>query len=288
MSPTSDVFDSFEDQVKNQQTEMDQILSLIDVENVKSEGMVLSIGGKHIKFTGVEISEDDIEAKIRREFKDKLNAQQQRIREKINTKVNQLLTMHRQKTEEMARKEAELERKYQNSAKMPDITHTHLIKGLSVVKGSTNDELKWVFRGVYNPKFLDHKPLPQRLVNRMKKNIIILIVTKANNITQVSTREIQNNVLNHDLEYFDHYHQNSPDCWGQWTKPNLWSTPDDIIKAAKDAEAVLQNVNSGSVAKRNPGGLPRLDTLKRNTEDVEPYDRSDIQSGNEEVDVWST
>jgi len=285
----SSVFDTFEEQVNSQQDEMIGILDSISVEEIQSKAMTIQLGGKTIKFTGVEISDDEMEAKIRKEYKDKLNAQQQRIREKINTKINQLLTMHRQKSEEMTRKEAELERKYRDSAKMPEITYSHLSKGLSVVKGDGNDRLVWVFRGVYNPKFFDHKPLPTRIVSRMKKDILIVVDTRGTSITGVSTRQVQAVPTGGDLEYFDHYHQSSPDCWGNWSRPNKWSNPNDIIKCCKDAEAVLQNINSGSIAHRTPAGLPRMDTLKNNVEDVKPYEQSTTtKSDIEEVDVWST
>lgn len=283
---SNNVFDTFEDQVQSQQDEMIEILDSINVDDINSKAMVIQIGGKTIKFSGVEIAEDDLETKIRKEYKDKLNAQQQRIREKINNKINQLLTMHRQKSEEMTRKEAELERKYRNTAKMPDINYNHLTKGLSVVKGSGNDELVWVFRAVYNPKFLDHKPLPNRIINKIKTDVLIVVDTKGAAITGVSTRTVD---PGSGLDYFDHYHQSSPDCWGSWKRPSKWSNADDIIKCAKDAEAVLQNINSGSVAHRTPAGLPRLDTLKKHVRDVDAYEQSDVQKSEvEEVDVWST
>ena len=103
---------------------------------------------------------------------------------------------------------------------MPDITNKHMLKGLSVVKGSSNDELIWVYRAIYNPRFIiiyddsyssnrkQRKPIPARLVNRLKKDIFILIKTKKNQVTSVHTKKTQkDNDHDLDLPKFNHYHQ---------------------------------------------------------------------------------
>jgi sensor domain CHASE-containing protein len=87
------------------------------------------------------IQDESIEERLRKEFKEKLNVQQQRIRDKINSKINQLLLMHQNKQQELDRKEQQMKKKYSEAAMMPDITEAHMLKGLSVVKGSSNDEI---------------------------------------------------------------------------------------------------------------------------------------------------
>lgn len=298
MSAT-DVFNTFSQQVENRQQEMLDLLDSISVDDLKAEGLSLSFGGRTFKFTDVEIVDDEtIEEKLRKEFKEKLNTQQQRIREKINAKVNQLMSMHQNKMQEMDRKEAALKRKYSTAAMMPEINESHMLRGLSVVKGTSNDELTWVYRGVYNPRFLviteyrkkTRKALPARLVNRMKKEILIIVKTKGKQVTSVATKQSINDG-SRNLPSFDHYHQTgSGDCWGSWRKPDTWDSPDDILKIAKDAEAVLETINSGSFANRSPSGLPRSATLLKNVEDVEGHSEAttiEREGGNDnDDDVW--
>lgn len=300
---SSNVFNTFNSEVEKRHQEMIQDLESISVDDLKNEGLQLSIGGRTYKFTDLEVVDDkDIEEKLRREFKEKLNSQQQRIREKINQKINQLLLMHQQKQQEMDRKEAALKRQYQDAALMPDIKERHMLKGLSVVKGGHNDELIWVYRAVYNPRFIVYydgigytnrnkhrKRIPDRLVNRMKKDILILITTKKETITGVKTKE-----LNIDstgvLPNFDHYHQTGhDDCWGNWKHGSKWNTPDDIMNIAKEAEAVLETINQGSIASRGPRGLPRLDTIMRNVQDLPEASLETNRNveNNDDEDVWS-
>ncbi len=305
--PNNDVFSTFENEVESRHKEMIDELESISVDNLKAEGVTLSFGGKSFKFKDLEIIEDEtLEQKIKKEFKDKLNTQQAKIREKINAKINQLLLMHQQKTTELERKEQQMKRKYADAAMMPDITENHMLKGLSVVKGAMNDELTWVYRAVYNPRFIviyedgsaysgskkKRKPIPARFVNRLRKDILIIVKTKKDKVTGVATKKIKKdeNARGRELPAFSHYHQTgSGDCWGSWTYANSWKTADDILKIAKDAEAVLETINQGSIANRGPSGLPRLATLTNAVEDVDEVAATTVEreGGNDdEDDVW--
>ena len=218
----ADVFNTFNTEVEKRHQEMLDELESISVENLKSEGLTLSLGGKTFKFTDLEIVKDEnLEEKLRKEFKEKLNLQQQRIREKINSKINQLLIMHKQKQDELDRKEQQMKRKYAEAAMMPDLTQDHFLKGLSVSKGNNNDELIWYYRGMYNPRFIlfisadengrfynrgkKRKEIPTALASRMKKPIVIQINTKKDTVTSVSTRQIVENGRPTITE-FQHYH----------------------------------------------------------------------------------
>lgn len=294
-----DVFDTFEDEVKQRHSEMISELEQISVENIKSEGVTLSFGGKTFRFTDLEIIPDEsMEDRIRSEYKDKLNVQQQKIREKINAKINQLLLMHQNKQQEFDRKERALKQKYSEAAMMPDITESHMARGLSVCKGRSNDELLWIYRGVYNPRFIAHvvtagrrskrKPIPSRLVNRMKKDIVYIVKTKGNNVTNVATGITNNS----GIGIFSHYHYTgSNDCWGSWRWPDRWNNPNDILAIAKNAEAILEVINHGSIASRTPNGLPRLETLLRAVENVEEVTATTVERENgntSEDDVWQS
>lgn len=290
---------TFEDEVAEKKEEMVKLLESISLGEIQSAGLSLSFGGKTFQFKDLQvIEEEDLEEKMRAEFRDKLNQQQQRIREKINTKVNQLLTMHQQKQNELERKERSLAAKYSNAAMMPDITYDHAKKGLMVVRNpGKNDELLWLFRGRYQCKFFlksrskKAKAIDKTLRRRLVKDIIIRIKTRGTQVVQVSTH-------NPDAEMtpFWHYHKMSStsDCWGTWKNASSWSDPNDIIHIAKDALAVLETINEGSVAKDNPNGLPRLDTVREHLKTItktmtkEFKDAIGADDTIEEADVWST
>lgn len=299
---------SFETEVESKHQQMLRYLDAINLDDLHSEGLKISFGGKTFKFTDLEVMDDSsIEDRIKAEFKQKLNEQQQKIRDKINNKINQLLIMHQQKTQELDRKEQDLKRKYSKSAMMPEINYEHMKRGLSVVKGNSNDELMWVYRATYNPRYLIYyeigerrnikrrKPIPARLVSMMKTDILLLVTTKGKKITRVATKQLvetggRGSIK--DLIDFQHYHQTgSGDCWGNWKIPSEWSTPDDILKTAKEAEAILETINQGSLASRNPNSLPRIQTLIDSCSNVEEVQPSTVEreNGNDNVDdVWQT
>lgn len=282
--------ESFEDQVNARKDEMVEVLESITLDAIKTEGLSLNFGGKTFRFKDLEIvEEENLEEKIRTEFREKLNSQQQRIREKINTKINQLLTMHQQKQNELDRKERQLQEKYNNAAMMPDITYDHAKKGLMVVKNSgRHDELLWLFRGKYQAKYFKksrakkNKSISKDLRGRLVKDVIVRIKTKGTQIIDVAVRNPDTTMSN-----FDHFHTN---CWGSWKHPTRYSNPDDIVRCAKDALSVLETINEGSIANRNPSGLPSLETVRNHLTNMNA-DFEDVIDGKkkkDDPDVWST
>lgn len=303
---SSDVFSTFEDQVEARHNEMIADLESITVDDLKTEGVTISFGGKTFKFKDLEVIKDEsVEDKIRKEFKSKLNTQQSKIREKINAKINQLLLMHQQKQEELTNKERQLKEKYKNSAMMPNISEKDYLRGLSVVKGYGHGELIWIYRATYNPKFIvipgdeyrgeskKRKAIPSRLVSRCKKPMYIQLITKGDQITSVTTRKIEWDDSRNELPAFPHYHQTgTSDCWGSWSgwRNVRWTNPSDILRVAKDAEAVLETINQGSIANRGPAGLPRMQTLLDAVANVDSIEVSDNtrrrRSSSDDDDVW--
>jgi hypothetical protein len=292
-----DVFDTFSEEVNKRHEEMFRELDKISIDQIKAGGVTLSFGGKTFKFTDLEIIPgESLEERIRNEYKDKLNSQQQKIREKINSKINQLLIMHQNKQEEYERKEKQLIRKYSESAMMPDIKKEHYAMGLSVIKGNSNDELLWIYKGKYNPRLITvyndpsgrrRKAIPARLVNRMKKDVLFVIKTKGNKVLSVNISKLSSR----GIEGFDHYHHtgSNDDCWGNWNHISNWKNIQDIISCARDAEAVLEVINQGSLAKRNPSNLPRIETILNAIKDLDDYNPSTVERENgntAEEDVW--
>ena len=232
-------------------------LDSIDIDNIVSDGLSIRVGDKVLKLNVISQTKIPEVDEIKTEFRQKLNSQQRLIKQKINDKINEITEYHHSMKIEFKRKEQELKDILARSAPMPDILYRHAQNGLSVAKGENKNELIWLVQGVYWPKSYDHIQIDPKFSKKMISNVVYLIHTKNDRVTGVSTRKPIG------LDYFSHYHQSRPDCWGKWKYSPSWKTPDDIIKIAREAEAVLENINSGSVAEQNPRGLPRQNTLKR-------------------------
>lgn len=290
--------DKFEKELKDQEKFMIEDIESLSIDDLKSNGITLVIGGKNYIFKGVEIVSDfSTEKKVRNEYKEKIKTQQDVIREKINSRINQILVMWKNKQKEMERKENDLKTKYSKAAMMPDLKENHYTQGLSVIKGRNNDELEWMYRAVYAPKFMkvynndgsgkhQRKMLSQPHQTKLKTNILIVIRTKGNNVSSIVTKKDNNN----GLIKFSHYHQmTDSDCWGSWKgSSSKWETPDDILKLAKYAEGMLETINQGSIGRRHPTGFPMLSTLEKSLKNPPKSLKDNSDDINEDDDMWSS
>lgn len=236
---------------------MYKVVDGIDIDSIRTEGMTVRIGGKLFDLSLSKIQDNDIEKAIRDELSKKVSDQMKQVKEILKQKRLESSMMVNSFMEEYERKEKSLKDLLDKSAPMPDVTWAHAEKGLSLVKGDKRNELVWLAKRVYNPKFVDRCPIEPLYVKKLMTNIYIVVRTVDNVVARVSTHYMNN------LRYFAHYHQTSPDCWGSWNWQRKWETPEDIIKIADEAEAVLENINTMSIANRRPALLPRLDTLRR-------------------------
>ena len=232
-------------------------INSVDVDAIKNSGITIRAGNKLVKLEVVSEEPIEIEDEIREEFRIRLREKLQEIKNRLNQKVTEIVETTSRIRIEAERKEQELKRQLQRAHPMPDVFQEHAARGISCVKGQSRDEIIWFVTGIYWPKFYDGQRIDPKYSKKLLTQIIFQIRTSGNRIHEVSTRQLIG------LQYFDHYHQQSPDCWGHWTPPSRWSTPDDLIKVARDAEAVLENVNPHSIANRSPRGLPRKNTLAR-------------------------
>lgn len=229
----------------------------VDVDSIQINGISIRSGDKVLKLQVVSEEPITIEEEIREEYRLKLSEKLSAIKDKLNTKISEIVQHTTQIRMEAERAERELKEKLKKAKPMPDISERHAAMGLSVVKGDGSNELIWLFQGVYWPKTVDGQSIEPRYSKRLLTQITFKIKTVDDRVIRVSTHQPIG------MNSFDHYHQQNPDCWGKWHPPGKWSTPDDIIKIGKAAEAVLENVNSHSLANRSPAGLPRFNTLKR-------------------------
>jgi len=261
---------------------------LNDTGEINLENVTLRIGGHVCKLEKVDdVDVLDINKDIKEEYKQKINDKLKVVSGFVNDKMVEYQNAINAVKSEFKRKENDLDERLRTLVSLPDIQYTHATKGLSISKGSSGNNLSWFVRRVFNPKFVDGKPLKDAIVKKMITPIIIQIDTRDDKVTRVSTKQLMN------LQYFEHYHQSNPDCWGNWHPAATWSTPDDIIAIADEAISVLENVNSMSLAMRTPRGLPRFTTLRRNIVLDGPV--SNVESNQEprigstdELDVWGS
>lgn len=280
------------DKVDKLVADMDGILKTVDMKDVVLDQISIRMGDRILKFTKIADTDIPVEQEIRREYNTKLLAKLKDISTHIHNKINEAMKLISAQREEYERKERLMQEKLAKAAPMPDVFMEHARKGLSMFKGDKAGEIKWLVRRTYWPKSVDRKAIEPEFAKRFVTPVFIMIVTSGKKVTSVSTRKLAG------LDLFDHYHQASPDCWGQWRWSRDWNTPEDIIAVADEAEAVLENINRGSIAKQEPQGLPRIDTLMKHlipdkvTPDIlsdrDDLSRTGIRSARTPEDVWQS
>lgn len=242
----------------------DKVMGGLNLDDVKAQGMTVRIGGRVVKLevtSETTLPEDD----IRDEYIKKLNEKLVSIKGTLNEKMSEMAYMAEEARRDFEKKEKQLNEKLKAAKPMPDITFEHAKAGLSVVKGSNTGELNWLYQGIYWPKFVDSRPISPTYIKKMITPITLHIVTKDDKILSVTTRKTIG------LGKFDHYHNTgSGDCWGSWKWAPTWSNPNDILSICKDAMAVLENINGGSLANRSPSGLPTYATVQKNSGTAQP------------------
>lgn len=201
----------------------------------------------------IEVNEDE----IREEFEARLTEKRLKIKDSIKSKMAEVSALVSSIQDEYDRKERILKDTLSKSAPMPNVTWEHAKRGLTIVKGGGRGEILFLIKRTYNPKYFDHKNIEPLYVKKLMTNIYIKVSTRDDQILGVSSHYMNT------LEYFDHYHQARPDCWGSWKYPSHYKTIEDIIKIADDAIAVMENINPMSIAHRSPSLLPRLETIRR-------------------------
>jgi hypothetical protein len=249
--------DKLKDKAKKTISGMDDILEQSDIDNIKTDGITIRCGNKVLKLEIAEEQESSIEDEVREEFREKLRNNLQQIKQRLNTKISEMVDFTNQIREEAERKERELKNQLARAIPMPEVYFNHAENGLSVVRGRSKNCLVWLVQGIYRPLFVDDKRIEPRYAKKMITPIIIMIKTEGKYVKEVSTHKPLG------LSLFQHYHQSNPDCWGDWNWNRTWSKPEDVINIAKQAEAVLEKINTGSIAMNDPNGLPRLESLKR-------------------------
>src|SRR5574343_179416 len=246
--------------------ETEEIFATIDnfsIDDLTVTGMSVRSGTKVLKLAVVETRDhSDVISDIKEEYKSKLRAVTLKIKDQINSKLNELRFAAIQAKQEYEKKEEALQKRLSKSNVMPEIHEADAHK-VAVVRGNDNGYVTWVVRGIYCPKFVDGKRIDPTWGKRLVFPILIYITAdNSGRVVSVSTRNIANG------RYFSHYHQNNPDCWGRWHyNGKTLKTPQDALAIAAEAQGVLENINTGSIASRRPGGLPSLQVVENHIEE---------------------
>jgi hypothetical protein len=242
MISTNKLFDKIED---------------FNIDDIKSDGIVIRTGNKVLKFSlSEENTYTSVEEEIREEIKEKIKVALLNLKDYVSNEINEMKMIVSESKNQYEEKEKELQKKLREARIMPDVTEDHCRRGLSVISGP-NGTTGWLVRTTYWPRFVDGKRIEPAYVKKMMTNIVLYVRTDENgNVVSCSTRNIGN------FDFFSHYHQAHPDCWGNFNPSRrICNTPDEILQLADEAMAVLENINTHSVASRSPRNLPRLNTL---------------------------
>jgi hypothetical protein len=239
-------------------SEMTNCLNVVDIEKIKLDKVTMRVGNKIVQLAVVgDASSTSVDQEIRKEYSEKLTKKLAQIGDIINNKMSEVTAMVSQIKSEYDRKEKIINDRMRNMSPMPDVNLDMARKGMYVFKGDSG-EVCYLIRGKYRPLMIDQKPLKPVQAKKLEADIFIMFNVKdGKNISMVSTRDINT------LDYFDHYHQAKPDCWGKWMWPKDFKTPYDLFSIARTAEGVLENINTGSIANRNPRIYPKIDVLRK-------------------------
>lgn len=265
--------ENIKDKLNTYHKDMMATVDNLNIEDLRTETVTLRLGDTLYELVPKKGQPLDIEEQIRKEFEDKLSDKRNKIKDTIKSKMNEVSAMVSSFQDEFERKEKQLKDTLAKAAPMPDVTWEHAKKGLSIVKGNGRGEIIWLLKRTYNPIYLDHMNIEPLYVKKLMTNIYLKITTRDKQIIDVSTHYMNS------LEYFEHYHQRRPDCWGNWNYPREYKTIEDIIVIADQAMAVLENINTMSLAQRNPRLLPRLETLRRHVLKDTPTAPSAVKVG---------
>ncbi len=229
----------------------------VNIDEIKLDGVTIRAGNKLVRLEVMHEEPIQVEDEIREEYRVKLRGKLQEIKTRLTDKINDVMQMTSRVRTEAEAKERELNEKIRNTKAMPNISWAQAKAGVSVVQGPNRGEICFLIRGIYYPQFVNEKPIDPTYAKKLISPVIFFFKTSGDKIIEFSTRKPQG------MAYFPHYHQQNPDCWGEFNYERRFKNIDELIKIKNDAEAVLQNVNTHSIASPNPRGLPRKSTLLR-------------------------
>ncbi len=233
------------------------VISDPDLSSIKTDGFSLRSGNKILKFSLTEETitpEDEIRDELELKFKEELES----IKAEFDNHKDNMKKALDIQVRKLRKEGLELKKQLKNVNRLPNINSHHTTKGLSVA--NHNDGLKWYFKCVYAPKYINTSVIEPAFAKRLMTPISLEMKTDGNGkVIFIKVMKIIGD------EKFKHYHDmGSSDCWGDSFKPstNIINTPDEAIDLFKKALVILETINEFSLANRTPKGLSRFNTLK--------------------------
>lgn len=254
-----------ENLIEKEQDISNLLESMEDSFNVKSTKIFLTIDGKRYKIRPTDDILNHIEEKIEKNIKSNINMELKKIKEKVLKNLTDAINMYKHGQSILVKRIKEYDSIIKSD--LPRINFSHFEKGVFVCKNDENNNFIYLVRGVYNPRFLIYSNGNKIETFEIKKDLADSMATPI--FFKIEVDLIYNKVISlctlryNDLEIFNHYHQQNPDCWGTWDINRIkCNTHEDAITIARKAEDILQTINRNSIAKEKPLFLPDISKIE--------------------------
>lgn len=281
----------------------EESVELSSLDNIKTDGISIRVGGQIIKFVADDVQDITVEQEVRNELKEGYNQEVETLRSQVENLKGALKSQVKQKNRELDRRERELDERLRTNIALPTITEEQMRMGLTVSRDRRNRGYYWSFICVYAPKYVSDKIIDPSFAKRLMTPIRIFIHCddswRVDNVKLVK-------LIN--CEKFQHFHSmnEDSDCWGDFKfSGTILDDCDKAIKFVRDIQATLETINRMSIGNRAPKGLSRLTTVekhllterpdpennKRTTNASRRNDRAgfdDSVNSGDSTDTWST
>ena len=256
----------------------EQVLEHQDVSDIQAEGITVRCGNKVLKLQVTDETVIDDADSIRRELEDQFKSKYEKLVSDFeNYKTSMKHTLDTEKSR-VERKLQQMEREREQISQLPNLSYEHHVNGLSVSLGLDGRTLVWHYKTIYAPKRVNNRQIEPAFCKRLITPVVMEITTNGNKkVTNLVVRKIIGG------EKFDHYHSmgDSSDCWGEFDFSGLPAEDaDQVINICKEASFILETINEFSLAKRNPSGLSRFDTIKRHLLPENESEQEDVKITN--------
>ena len=156
--------------------------------------------------------------------------------------------------------EESLKRQLLEIDKMPEVTVSDIAKyGVYVCKYSSS--LAYILPFHYRPRFLDigkKFPLKDEARLKLERHVLFFLSVKGEKIQKLELFSTFSDIEKGSV--FQQYHTT---CWGSLPLPPTITGIKDIVDFRNKCESLLEVINVGSLANKNPPGLPPSSSLTK-------------------------
>jgi hypothetical protein len=236
-------------------------VELSSLENIKSDGITIRVGGQIIKFVADEVQDIGVEEEVRKELQEQYEQEHQNLVRQFDEFKNMVQDQVNRKNREIRDREKELEKRIRENVSLPVLNEDLARQGLTVSARTSGRGYLWSLVCVYAPKYINNKIIDPNFAKRLMTPIRIFVYTDSNwRVSEVKLVKLIN------CEKFQHYHSmdSGSDCWGGMKfSGEVLDTADKALKFIRDVQIVLETINGASIGNRAPRGLSRLATVEK-------------------------